>query len=118
MQDIEKFCTIELEASVLAVDTTFNLCDMWIRDTSYRNKRLLNPTIGKHPVFLGQVMLHLSKNEKTFGRFALELVSANPKLKYLKKIEVDLESTIFNGFSNIISSINVCFLVHFCRGTR
>ena len=39
IQDIEKFCTTELEASVLAVDTTFNLCDMWITDTSYRNKR-------------------------------------------------------------------------------
>ena len=106
IQDIDKFCTTELEASVLAVDTTFNLCDMWITDTSYRNKRLLNPTTGKHLVFLSPVMLHFSKNEKTFGRFALELVSANPKLKDLKKIGVDLESAIFNGFSNIIPRVS------------
>ena len=79
---------------------------MWITDTSYRNERLLNPTTGKHPVFLCPVMLHFSKNEKTFGRFALELVSANPKLKHLKKIGVDLESAIFNGFSNNIPTVS------------
>ena len=112
IQDIEKFCTTELEASVLAVDTTFNLCDMWITDTSYRNKRLLNPTTGKHTVFLFPVMLHFSKNEKTFGRIALELVSANPKLKHLKKIGVDLESAIFNGFSNIIPTVSRLVCVH------
>ena len=112
IQDIEKFCTTELEASVFAVDTTFNLCDMWITDTSYRNKRLLNPTTGKHPVFLGPVMLQFSKNEKTFGRFALELVSANPKLKHLKKIGVDFESAIFNGFSNIIPTVSRLICVH------
>ena len=32
IQDIERFCTTELEASVLTVDTTFNLCDMWITE--------------------------------------------------------------------------------------
>ena len=106
IQDIEKFCTTELEASVLAVDTTFNLCEMWITDTSYRNKCLLNPTTGKHPVFLDLVMLHFSKNEKTFGRFASNLVSVNPKFKHLKKIGVDLEFAIFNGFSNIIPTVN------------
>lgn len=105
IQDIEKFCASELEASVLAVDTTFNLCDMWITDTSYRNKRLLNPTTRKHPVFLGPIMIHFSKTEKTFGRFALELVSANPNLKHLKKIGVDLESAIFKGFKNMIPTL-------------
>ena len=30
MQDIEKFCTTELEASVLAIYTKFFLCDKWI----------------------------------------------------------------------------------------
>ena len=112
IQDIEKFCTTELEASVLAVDTTFNLCDMWITDTSYRNKRLLNPTTGKHPVFLSPVMPHFSKNEKIFGRFALELVSTNPKLKHSKKIGVDLESAIFNGFNNIIPTVSRLVCVH------
>lgn len=112
VQDVEKFCTTELEASVLAVDTTYNLCDMWITDTSYRNKRLLNPATGKHPVFLGPIMIHFSKNDKAFARFALELVSANPKLKELKTIGVDLESAIFNGFKNMIPTLSRLVCVH------
>ena len=76
IHDIEKFCTTELEASVLAVDTTFNICDMRITDTSYRNKRLLNRTTGKHPVLLGPVMLHFSKNEKIFGSFHKSKIEA------------------------------------------
>ena len=85
---------------------------MQITDTLYRNKCSLNHTTGKHPVFLGPVMLRFSKNEKTFGRFALELVSANPKMKHLKKIGVHLESAIFNGFSNIIPTVRRLVCVH------
>ena len=79
---------------------------MWITDTPYRNRHLLNPTTGKHPVFLGPVMFQFWKNEKTFERFALELIFANSKLKHLKKIGVDVESAIFNDFSNIIPTVN------------
>ena len=79
---------------------------MWITDTSYQNKRLLNLTTGKHPVFLDLVMLHFSKNEKIFGRIALELVSENTKLKYLKKIGVHIESVVINDFSHIILTVS------------
>ena len=51
-------------------------------------------------------MFQFWKNEKTFERFALELISANSKLKRLKEIGVDLESAIFNDFSNIIPTVN------------
>ena len=39
-------------------------------------------------------------------------VSANLKLKHLKKIGVDLESAIFNGFSNIIPTVSRLVCVH------
>ena len=40
--DINNFCCQAVEPVVLAVDTTFNLCSLWITDTTYRNKRILN----------------------------------------------------------------------------
>ena len=36
---------------------------MWLTDTCYRNKRLINSKSGAHPVFLGLVMLHFTKDE-------------------------------------------------------
>ena len=84
INDIAKCCCKNSDTAVLGVDTTFNLCDLWSTDTSYRNKRLLNTTSGGHPVHLGPIMLHFTKDDGTFGRFALELLSANPCLKDLK----------------------------------
>ena len=63
VSDIEKFCCKSTEARVFAVDTTFNLCNLWITDTSYRNKRLVNIIDGKTPVHLGPIMLHFTKDE-------------------------------------------------------
>ena len=102
LSDIEKFCCKSTEAGVFAVDTTFNLCDLWITDTSYRNKRLVNTIEGGTPVHLGPIMLHFTKDEKTFGRFRLEILSANPNLKNISFIGVDLESVIFTGLKTMI----------------
>ena len=94
-----------MEAGVFAVDTTFNLCDLWITDTSYRNKRLVNIIDGGTPVHLGPIMLHFTKDEKTFGRFGLEILSANPNLKNVSFIGVDLESAIFTGLKTMIPGL-------------
>lgn len=106
IDNISRFCTKQSDSEVLGVDTTFNLCDLWITDTSYINQRLINPSSGRSPVHLGPLMLHFTKTEQTFGRFALELVSANPNLKNLKFLGVDLEAAIFKGFENIIPGLN------------
>ena len=78
---------------------------MWITDTSYRNKRLLNSGRRKHPVFLGPMIIHFAKDENTFMRFALEILASNSKLKEMKRIGVDMESAIYNGFKKAIPSI-------------
>lgn len=95
MNDITKFCCSEINATTLSVDTTFNL---WVADTTYRNKRLINPETKKHPVFLGPAMFHFTKDEDAFARFALEFLQADYRIKTLKQIGVDMESAIFNGF--------------------
>ena len=61
IQDIEKFCTTELEAWVVAVNTTLRV-DMWITNTLYRNKHLLNPTTENTSSIPRSSMLCFSKN--------------------------------------------------------
>ena len=89
INDIKKFCCEYSNQSILPIDTAFNLCDLWITNTSYRNKRLINRESGKNPIFVGPMMLHFTKNEGAFGRFALELLAADPKLIELKNLGFD-----------------------------
>lgn len=96
--DIEQFCCKKDDNVPLGVDTTFNLCELWLTDTSYRNKRLVRESSGAAPVFLGPCMFHFKKDEEAFSRFALEMRIGNSALKELKAIGVDMESAIFNGF--------------------
>ena len=35
LNDIEKFCCCNGISDPLAIDTTFDLCDLWLTDTSY-----------------------------------------------------------------------------------
>ena len=107
LKDIELFCCDpnDNKSCVLGIDTTFKLCNMWITDTSYRNKLLLSSRTRKNPVHLGPVMMHFTKDEGTFRRFSVELISANPQLINLKKVGVDMEAAIFNGFQSVISKL-------------
>ena len=106
INDIKKFCFEDNNPSALSIDTKFNPCDPWLTGISYRNKRFINREFGENPIFVGPMMLHFTKDEGTFGRIALELLAADPKLIELKNLGVDLESAIYQGFKSFIPSIN------------
>ena len=93
-------------AAALGTDITFGLCNLWVTDTSYRNKWLLNPKTRKLPVFLGPRMMHFTKGHLVFSHFAVELLAANPSLRDLRVIVVDMEEAIFGGFKAIIPTLN------------
>ena len=60
---------------------------------------------GGTPVHLGPIMLYFTKDEKTFGRFRLEILLANPDLKNISFIGVDLEFAIFTGLKTMIPGL-------------
>ena len=47
-------------------------------------------------------MMHFTKDEETFRRFCVELISADLQLINLKKVWVDMEVAIINGFHRVI----------------
>ena len=77
INDVKNFCSKQSNYSVYGIDTAYSLCNMWITDASYRNKRLLNSSSRKHSVFLGPVIIYFTKDENTFIRFALEILASN-----------------------------------------
>ena len=105
LTDIEQFCCEEKNPVPLGIDTTFNLTDLWLTDTSYRNLRIVKVRDAKHPVFLGPCMLHFTKDASTFSRFFLGLNAGNPGLRELKAVGVDMEAAIFDGFEANVPGI-------------
>jgi len=51
--DIEQFCCKKDDNVPLRIDTTFNVCELWLTDTFYRNKRIVLESSGNSPVFFG-----------------------------------------------------------------
>ena len=109
-QDIKHFCC-GANASVLGVDTTFNLCNMWVTDTCYHNKRVINRETGNNSIFLGPTLFHFTKDDKTFSRLALELLDTELELINLKAIRADMEKAIAKGFKRVIPKTKVLYIV-------
>ena len=58
IKDIVHFSCDDINATNLAINTTFNLCSLWVTDTMYRNKRLINLEI-KFFFTLRKMTIHL-----------------------------------------------------------
>ena len=106
VEDVVKFCCTGQNASVLGIGTMYNLRDMWVTDSYYRNKRLIGNDSGHHPVFLGPPLFHFTEDDQTFTRFPLELRASNPETRKLKKIGVDMEDAIFNGVQSLFPDVS------------
>ena len=78
LEQLMQFCTSSIEFSTFSVDPTFNIFDRNINltVTTYRNSRLVNPTTGKAPVFIGPLFMHQRKDRRTYSKFAHALTTA------------------------------------------
>ena len=58
--DLNRFCTYSglRIGSVLGIDPTFNLGDYYVTPTVYEHKLIINKVTGKHPYFIGPVLIH------------------------------------------------------------
>ena len=112
VEDVVKICCTGQNTSVLGIDTTYNLCDMRVTDSCYRNKRQIRNGSGHHPVFLGPVLFHFTKDDQTFTRFALELQTSNPETIKLKEIGIDMEDDIFNGVQLLFPDVPELYCGH------
>ena len=83
---------------IFSTDTTFEICEgLYLTDTSYPNKSLIDKSSGKHPQFPGPSFWHFKKNEEAHRRFAGEILIADPSLAGIKKIGHELDRAIAKG---------------------
>jgi hypothetical protein len=95
--DMERFCTGE-SASVLSVDTTFNLGPFYVTPTTYQNL-LVKTDRGNHPIILGPVLIHHTKTFRPFHYLASTLIRLNPRLVQLRAFGTDGEPELIKAFA-------------------
>ena len=88
---------------------------MWVKDTCYHNKRIINPEIGNIFIFipniLGRTLFQFTKNDKKFSKLVLELLDIEPELINLKTIGADMVEAIAKGLKRVIPNIKVLYCV-------
>ena len=107
IQDIMKFCCPERDASVLGIDTAFNLCDLWVTE----NTRIVSRITGNHLVFLGPLIFHFTKDKSTFSGFGLEMMKVYSNINHLKKVGTEMDESIYNGAVAVIPEVKQLYCV-------
>ena len=71
MADLRRFCCggYTIYKTVIGVDKTFNLSDLHVTLTVYKNLSLLSRRSGDHPIFMGPVFLHGNSDQETYKHF-------------------------------------------------
>ena len=72
--DLKRFCCNK-ESTVLCVDKTFNLGDLFLTATVFKNTALTRRMTGEPPLFIGPAFLHGKSDFETFFHFFSHLSS-------------------------------------------
>ena len=91
VSDLDHFVCNTRNYSILTADTTYNLGDFYVIPMTYQHLILEDVTTGKHPTFVGPILVHQRKNFSAFNYFASILISHNKKLG----VSVHLEQMMF-----------------------
>ena len=105
LYDLERFCanTSSANTSVLGVDPTFNLGDFYVTVTTYENLLLINRKTGKHPVFIGPMLIHQRRTYENYFYFASELLKHRRSLSCINAVGTDGEEQLSKAFGTVFS---------------
>jgi hypothetical protein len=103
LAELETFCTDEAMFTVMQIDPTFNLGPYECTPISYRNLLLERKSTGKPPIFVGPVLLHYKKDERTFKDFLNKLKSLRPGLKDIISVGTDGEKALINALQDCLA---------------
>ena len=102
LKDLERFCT-KSEFTVISADPTFNLGSFDVTPISYKHL-LLKTANGCNPVMLGPVLIHQTKQFRSFHYFASTLTRLNPNLVNIKSFGTDGEPELIKAFKTVFSN--------------
>ena len=101
LNDLVRFCTTQfLPASVLCIDTTFNIANFFVTPTIYKHKILVDRHYGKEPTLLGPTVIHMQTKAESYKFFGSSIVSLDDELSNILAIGSDRDVALRKGFSS------------------
>ena len=101
LNDLVRFCTTQfLPASVLCIDTTFNIANFFVTPTIYKHKILVDRHYGKEPTLLGPTVIHMQTKAESYKFFGSSIVSLDDELSNILAIGSDRNVALRKGFSS------------------
>lgn len=117
IEDIRQFCIEAEDRTVLCMDKTFNLSDLYATVTAYKCMRLVSCRTGAPPIFIGPVMLHGQSDAQQYHFFVSHIAGLmmNSDLARLT-IGTDAEPAMLAGIKSALpNSTNVLCTLHLKR---
>ena len=111
LNDVYRFCA-ETNASVFGVDPTFNICNNNVTITTYKNPLLIVRSTGKHPVFIGPILIHSKKTFESYYTLPSAMVRIRPDLTKLKAFGTDDEVNLYSALGSLFRDAHhlLCFI--------
>ena len=98
--ELKLFCTNPVEFCVFAIDPKFNIFKekISLTVTTYIYLKLVHKEMAKPPVFIGPILMHQSKDWKTYSKSADSLTLKRPSLEAILACGSDGEKPLIDGF--------------------
>ena len=83
---------------MLSVDPTFNLGTFYVTPLVFLHKAVVSRRTGKHPIFLGPILILQRMNTKAYSYFAHHIQVLLPSLRGIKAFGTDGELALAGAF--------------------
>lgn len=100
LKDIERFCTKKAnprETSTLCTDTTFNIAEFLVTQTTYQQLSVIRRDNLKHPWFPGPIAFHRDQKQEDFSYFWQAVKRGNPALSGILVLGTDKDKALSEG---------------------
>ena len=117
--DLVRFCTNNYNLSVLTVDTTFNLGDLFVTPMTYHHLMLEDVHTGNHLIMVSPMLVHQHMQFSTFNYFASTLISYNKLLWNVLAFRTDGDKNLTKALGHNFPFVLQlrCFL-HFKKNVK
>lgn len=121
LNDMVRFCTSSVTGSfcILTIDPTFSLGEFDVTPITYRHMLLETKRSGRHPIFMGPLLIHYRKTFDVYLFFASTLVGMSRELQGVRAFGTDGERPLADAFGHefTFSQRLTCF-IHVRRNVK
>lgn len=113
LNDVARFCTDQVNFSVMGIDPTFNLGKFFVTITTYKHLMLKLKRSNEHPTFVGPCFIHMLQTTQSYYGFLSYLVRKKPVLRDLKAYGSDGELPLLNALIAVFPEPTIglrCFI--------